>query len=73
MIEVEARLRRWGRSFGVVVPMDKIKEANFREDEMVDLVISKRTNLFKKHFGTFKFKRPINEILKEGDKESWDE
>ena len=73
MIEVEARLRRWGRSFGVVVPMDKIKEANFREDEMVDLVMSKGTNWFRRHFGTFKFKSPINEILKEGDKESWDE
>lgn len=73
MIEVETRLRRWGRSFGVVIPMEKIREANFKGDEVVNMVLTKRINPLEKHFGTFKFKRPIKAILKEGDRESWDE
>jgi antitoxin component of MazEF toxin-antitoxin module len=63
MIEVKARLRKWGRSFGVVVPMDKIKRENFSENEEVRVLIKKKENPLKKHFGTFKFKRSIKEIL----------
>ena len=33
----------------------------------------KSKNPLKKHFGSFKFKRTTEKILKEGDKESWDE
>lgn len=73
MIEIEARLRRWGRSFGVVIPMDKIKKENFSENDRIKIVISKKKNPLRETFGIMKFKRPIDEILKEGDKESWDE
>ena len=73
MIEVEAKVRKWGRSFGVVVPMDKIKKENFSENEEVNVLISKKKNPIKETFGTAKFKRPIKEILDEGDRESWDE
>lgn len=73
MIEFETTLKRWGRSFGLVVPMEKILNEQLRENEKIEVVITKQKNPLKKHFGTFKFKRPIKEILKEGDKESWDE
>ncbi len=72
-IEFEARLRRWGRSFGIVVPMDKIKQAKMREDEKFEVVVHKKDNVLKETFGTVKFSRPIKEILDEGDRESWDE
>tara|TARA_Y100000310_G_scaffold167817_1_gene167761 strand:- start:132 stop:353 length:222 start_codon:yes stop_codon:yes gene_type:complete len=73
MITIESRLRKWGRSFGIVVPMEKIKEENLNENDVVKLLISKKKNPLKDHFGTFKFKRSIKEILEEGDRESWDE
>ncbi len=73
MIEVEARLKRWGRSFGVVIPMDKIKKEDFSENDKIRILIAKKKNPLKEHFGSFKFKRSTEEILKEGDKESWDE
>ncbi len=73
MIELKSRLRRWGRSFGIVVPMEKIKEENFSENEIVRIFIAKKRNPLKATFGVFKFKRPIKEILDEGDKENWDE
>jgi ribosome maturation protein Sdo1 len=72
-IEFEARLKKWGRSFGVVVPMDEIRNAKLAENEKLEVIITKEKNPLKKHFGTHKFSRSTDEILKEGDEESWDE
>ena len=73
MIEVEAKVRKWGRSFGVVIPKDKIKEEGIKEDETITLLIGKRTNVLKETFGTLKLKRTTQEILDESDREDWDE
>lgn len=73
MIEIESKLKRWGRSFGIVIPMDEIKKENLAEKDKLKILITKKKNPLKEHFGTFKFSRSTEEILKEGDKESWDE
>lgn len=73
MIEVEAKVRKWGRSFGVVIPKEKIKEEGIRENETIKLLIAKKTNVLKETFGTFKFDKKTQEMLDEIDKESWDE
>ena len=73
MIEVEAKVRKWGRSFGVVIPKEKIKEEGIKENETVTLLVGKKTNVLKETFGTFKFKKTTQEMLDEIDKEGWDE
>jgi len=73
MIEVEAKVRKWGRSFGVVIPKEKIKEEGIKEDETIKILISKKTNVLRETFGTMKFKRTTQEILDESDRENWDE
>ena len=73
MLEVEAKVRKWGRSFGIVIPKDKVKEEGIKENEIVRLLIAKRTNVLKETFGTMKFKRSTQEILDESDREDWDE
>lgn len=73
MIEVEARVRKWGRSFGVVIPKEKIKQEGIRENENVTLLIAKKSNVLRETFGTMKFKRSTQEILDESDREDWDE
>ena len=73
MIEFEARLKRWGRSFGIVVPMEKIKEADMKEEETVEILINKKKNPLKEVFGKLKFKKSTEELLKGADEESWDE
>ena len=73
MIEVEAKVRKWGRSFGVVIPKEKIKEEGIKENETIKLLVSKKTNVLKETFGTFKFNKKTQEMLDEIDKESWDE
>ena len=73
MLEVEAKVRKWGRSFGVVIPKDKIKEEGIKENETIRLLIGKKTNVLKETFGTLKFKRTTQEILDESDRQDWDE
>lgn len=72
-IEFEAKLKRWGRSFGIVVPMEKIKRARLGENEKLEVIITKEENPVKKHFGTHKFSKPTQQILDESDRDSWDE
>ena len=73
MIEVEAKVRKWGRSFGVVIPKEMIKEERIKENETITLLIGKRKNVLREVFGTFKFKKSTEEMLRESDKECWDE
>lgn len=73
MIEVEAKVRRWGRSFGIVIPKEKIKEEGIKENETIRLLIGKRKNVFREVFGTVKLKRTTQELLDESDREAWDE
>ena len=73
MIEVEAVLKRWGRSFGVVIPMEKIKQENLSDNDTLNITITKKVNPLKETFGKLKFKKSTQEILDESDRESWDE
>ncbi len=72
MMEVEAKVRKWGRSFGVVIPKEKIKAEGIKENETIKLLITKKTNVLKETFGTLKLKRTTQEILDESDREDWD-
>ena len=70
MIEIKSKLRRWGNSFGIVVPQQVIKNQNAKEgDEVVVLFSKKKDNVLKEMFGTFKFKKSTDQILKEVNRE----
>jgi antitoxin component of MazEF toxin-antitoxin module len=71
MIEIETKLRRWGNSFGAMIPSTKIKEGGLKEGETITVTIQKEENILRKMFGKHKFKKPINQIMKEMDKELW--
>lgn len=73
MLEMDSKVRKWGRSFGVVIPMEKIKEGNLHENEVIKMFIRRKKNPLKETFGTVKLKRTTEDILKESDRECWDE
>lgn len=75
MVEIETKLRRWGRSFGIIIPVEAAKEADLSENESIEVVITKKKNPFIENFGILKgkMKKPTKEILKELREESWDE
>ena len=71
MIEVEAKVRKWGRSFGVVIPKEKIKEEGIKENETITLLIGRKNNVLRETFGTLKFKKTTDRMMREIDKELW--
>ena len=73
MIEVETKVRRWGRSLGVVIPMEKAKEEKIKEDQTIRLLITKKPNVLRETFGSLKFRRSTDEILDESDRELYNE
>ena len=74
MIEIKTKLRRWGNSFGVVVPLNKINQENIKEgEEIVILINKKKSNVLKETFGTFKFKKPVEQMMREIDEELYDD
>ena len=74
MIEIKSKLRRWGNSFGIVVPMNVIEKEKAKEGDEITVVLTKsHDHILKEMFGTFKFKKSTAKIMKETDKELYDE
>ncbi len=73
MREMKAQVRAWGRSLGVVIPKDVVAQERLKAGDTVNLLVGRRTNPIQKSFGTFKFRKTTRQLLKEVDKESWDE
>lgn len=70
---MELVIKKWGRSFGAVIPMEKAKQLKLKEDDVVHADLFKERTELSKLFGIAKLKRPTAEILAESDKECWDE
>ena len=70
MIEVRSRLRRWGNSFGIVVPLKAVAEEDVHEgDEVIVLMKKEKGNTLRETFGTYSFKKSVKKLMKETDKE----
>ncbi len=75
MIEVTATIRGWGKSKGVVIPHGAAIKEKLKTGDKVQLLIRKKTgkSTLRETWGTMKFSRPVEEILKEVDKEGWND
>lgn len=72
MAEVHARIKKWGNSFGVVLPKEVMDSENLKENQEITFWIMKPV-FAKDIFGITKSKSRKNtsEILKEIRKEVW--
>jgi bifunctional DNA-binding transcriptional regulator/antitoxin component of YhaV-PrlF toxin-antitoxin module len=75
VVEICSQVRKWGSSVGVVIPKEAAKKAGVRDGDKVCIIISKEKNPFDETFGSLKgkLKRPTEKILKEIDRDGWDE
>lgn len=74
MIELNTKLRKWGNSLGIVVPLKAIKDRNIKEGTEVKVeIMQKKGNPLRETFGTLKFKKPIKQLMKEIDEELYDD
>lgn len=44
MTAIQGRVRKWGNSFAVIIPMDVIQRDNIVEDEVVDLLLRRKNS-----------------------------
>lgn len=65
--------KKWGNSLGVTIPKGIAQKERVSPRRNVTVFItSDETNLFDKIFGTFKLKRPTQEVLDEMDVEEYE-
>lgn len=72
MEEITTKVRKWGNSFGIIIPLEVLKSKRIREGEEIDAIIIKKSNVLKETFGTHKFSKSIKQLMKETDKELYD-
>ena len=74
MIELKTKLRRWGNSFGIIIPQKSILNHKFKEGDEITLILNERkSNVLRETFGTLKAKKSISKFMKEMDKELYND
>jgi|SRR3989344_2640524 len=67
-LTIKTKLRIFGNSFGIVVPLRAVEETKVKEgDEVVVTFRKKKSNVMRKMFGTHKFDKSTDELMKEMD------
>ena len=70
MMEIKAKTKKWGNSIGVIIPKEIIRQQNIRPDQEVTILISsKPITTGRDIWGTFKFKKSTEQLMREVDKD----
>lgn len=73
MAEVTTSIKRWGNSFGIVIPIEVLRQKGIKEGEEIDaIILKKQGNVLRETFGTHKFSKSVKQMMKEMDKELYD-
>ena len=74
MVEITTKLQRWGNSFGIVVPIKIVQEGGMKEGEEINaLILPKEKISLRKIFGSHKFSKSVEQMMKETDRELYNE
>jgi antitoxin component of MazEF toxin-antitoxin module len=69
---ISAKLKKWGNSYGILIPRDELSRLDISEDQELFVDIIKKENPLKEMFGftkTHKLSQSSSEIIKEARKE----
>jgi len=70
MMEIKAKIKKWGNSIGILIPKEAIRKENIKPDQEVTVLISaKPITKGKDIWGTLKFKESTEKLMREIDKE----
>ncbi|MEK6860083.1 MAG: AbrB/MazE/SpoVT family DNA-binding domain-containing protein [Nanoarchaeota archaeon] len=65
MIELKSKLRRWGNSFGVVIPQRAVMEEDLKEGDEINVFLQEEKNDISQIFGALKCKKINAQKLKD--------
>ncbi|MCP6727533.1 MAG: AbrB/MazE/SpoVT family DNA-binding domain-containing protein [Patescibacteria group bacterium] len=69
-MEIETKTRRWGSSLGVIIPKELVKEERLQEGQEIRIdILSRKKTTGADIFGKLKFKKPVQVLLDETDKD----
>ena len=54
MTEYEGTIKKWGNSFGILVPREVIQESRLKEDSRVRIILLPRGKIVRETFGMLK-------------------
>jgi len=72
MEKIEATVKKWGNSFGIILPSEIVKNKNLKEGIRIDVFIQEKNKTkVKDIFGILKgkIKRDTEDLLKEVDED----
>jgi len=69
IVQARAKLKRWGNSYGVVVPKEVVEREGLKEGELVEISVRKAADV-SRLFGRYPFKDLQAE--KEAMRKGWD-
>ena len=70
-MEVKTKIKKWGNSLGVLLPITLVRESNVKENDEVVISIKKKKDELMELFGKFNFREPAEKIKFEM-KRGWD-
>lgn len=69
-MEIETKTRKWGSSLGIIIPKELVKVERLREGQEIRIdILSRKKTTGADIFGKLKFKKPIQVLLDETDKD----
>ena len=71
MAQLEARIRKWGNGYGILLPTEELRRRNLKENDRVVLTLQKKKQL-EQLFGLCQFSRPVSQLMQE-NKEGYDD
>ena len=64
---IETKLRKWGNSFGVLIPKDELERNNLKENDSIIVIVKRKIAPAKELFGSLMIKEPTDKIMREID------
>ena len=69
-MEIGTKTKKWGSSLGVIIPKEIVKKERLQEGQEIRIeIISRKKTTGEDIFGKLKFKKPIQVLLDETDKD----
>ncbi len=62
---IEVKTKKWGNSVGVVIPSKIANRLNLKPEETILIEIMKKNNALRELFGSIKFGKSTEKMLKE--------
>ncbi|MEN7982409.1 MAG: hypothetical protein ABFQ65_03095 [Nanoarchaeota archaeon] len=66
---LELKTKKWGNSLGVIIPSYIVTSLNIKPEENIIVSINKNGNLLRELFGSLKFNKSSEKLIKETRKD----